>query len=55
MQFKLIAHAIKRYISDLTEGSNIEKALQNLSRTSIAYIEPNHNQANIEPDSESLK
>ncbi|CAG8832923.1 12550_t:CDS:2, partial [Gigaspora margarita] len=34
--------------------SNIEEALQNLSGTSIAHIEPNHNQANIEPDLESL-
>ncbi|CAG8834634.1 34143_t:CDS:2, partial [Gigaspora margarita] len=34
--------------------SNI-KALQNLSGTSIAHIEPNRNQANIEPNSESLK
>ncbi|RIB03349.1 hypothetical protein C2G38_2225353 [Gigaspora rosea] len=40
---------------DLTEGTNIEEVLQDLSRISVAHIEPNHNQADIEPDSESLK
>ncbi|CAG8832870.1 9809_t:CDS:2, partial [Gigaspora margarita] len=47
----------------LTEGTNIEEAIQNLSRTSVARIEPNRNQNdikpnrnqnNIEPNSESL-
>ncbi|CAG8853411.1 26887_t:CDS:1, partial [Gigaspora margarita] len=41
-----IVHAIKKYIRigcDLTDGINIETALQNLSGTSIAHIEPNHN------------
>ncbi|CAG8846530.1 11645_t:CDS:1, partial [Racocetra persica] len=41
-----IAHAIKRYIRvgyELTDGTNIETALQNLSRTSVAQIEPNRN------------
>ncbi|CAG8790867.1 2499_t:CDS:2 [Cetraspora pellucida] len=33
--------------------TNIKKALQNLSRTSVACIVPNHNQNNIEPNSES--
>ncbi|UZO02042.1 uncharacterized protein OCT59_020540 [Rhizophagus irregularis] len=41
-----IAHAIKRYIRvgcDLTEGENIETALQDLSGTSVSHIEPNRN------------
>ncbi|CAG8842807.1 41432_t:CDS:1, partial [Gigaspora margarita] len=41
-----IAHAIKRYIRigyELTNGSDIKTALQDLSRTSVARIEPNHN------------
>ncbi|CAG8855071.1 17720_t:CDS:1, partial [Gigaspora margarita] len=52
-----IAHAIKRYIRigcDLTEGTNIEEAIKNLSGTSIARIEPNRNQNDIEPNSELL-
>ncbi|CAG8772981.1 7888_t:CDS:1, partial [Dentiscutata heterogama] len=52
-----IAHAIKRYIRigyDFTEGTNIEEALQNLSGTSIAYIEPNRNQNDIELNSKLL-
>ncbi|CAG8469139.1 8309_t:CDS:2 [Scutellospora calospora] len=43
---QLIAHAIKRYIRvgyELTDGTNIETALQNLSGTSVAQIEPNRN------------
>ncbi|RIB13024.1 hypothetical protein C2G38_2199052 [Gigaspora rosea] len=40
---------------DLIEGTNIEEVLQNLSGTSVAHIEPNRNQADIEPDLESLK
>ncbi|CAG8723053.1 7417_t:CDS:1, partial [Dentiscutata heterogama] len=41
-----IVHAIKRYIKvgyKLTDETNIETALQNLSRMSVAQIEPNHN------------
>ncbi|CAG8851684.1 40193_t:CDS:1, partial [Gigaspora margarita] len=52
-----IAHAIKRYIRigcDLTEGTNIEEAIENLSGTSVACIEPNRNQNDIEPNSELL-
>ncbi|CAG8684652.1 7527_t:CDS:1, partial [Dentiscutata heterogama] len=59
-----VAHAIKRYIRigcELTDRTNIEMALQNLSRTSVAHIEPTHNktsalsaeQDNIGIDSES--
>ncbi|CAG8475076.1 3835_t:CDS:2, partial [Scutellospora calospora] len=63
-----IAHAIKRYVKigyNLTEGANIEIALQNLSGTSVAHIEPNCNlttetlvladQNNINPNSELLR
>ena len=35
---------IKRYIRiecDLTDGTNIETALQDLSRISVSHIEPN--------------
>ena len=42
-----IAHAIKRYVRigcDLTEGKNIETALQDLSGTSVSCIEPNRDQ-----------
>ncbi|PKY61544.1 hypothetical protein RhiirA4_486653, partial [Rhizophagus irregularis] len=41
-----IAHAIKRYIRigcDLTEGKNIETALQDLSGTLVSHIELNRN------------
>ncbi|CAG8516347.1 13125_t:CDS:2, partial [Dentiscutata heterogama] len=64
-----IAHAIKRYVRigcELTNGTNIETALQDLSGTSVAHIEPNRNkttkssalsveQDDIEINSESLK
>ncbi|RIB13328.1 hypothetical protein C2G38_2198148 [Gigaspora rosea] len=46
-RFDTIAHAIKRYIRvgyDLTDGADIESALHNLSRTSVAHIEPDHNE-----------
>ncbi|CAB4406085.1 unnamed protein product [Rhizophagus irregularis] len=39
-----IAHAIKRYVRigcDLTEGENIEMALQDLSGISVSHIKPN--------------
>ncbi|RGB21415.1 hypothetical protein C1646_778087 [Rhizophagus diaphanus] len=42
-----IVHAIKRYVRvgcDLVNGTNIETALQDLSGTSVAYIEPNRDQ-----------
>ncbi|GES77637.1 hypothetical protein GLOIN_2v1880126 [Rhizophagus clarus] len=42
--YAMIAHAIKRYIRigcDLTEGENIETALQGLSGTMVSHIEPN--------------
>ncbi|CAG8837384.1 25426_t:CDS:1, partial [Racocetra persica] len=59
-----VAHAIKRYIRigcELTDRTNIETALQNLSGTSVAHIEPTRNktsalsaeQDNIRIDSES--
>ncbi|RGB23899.1 hypothetical protein C1646_773843 [Rhizophagus diaphanus] len=43
----MIAHAIKRYVRvgcDLVDGTNIETALQDLSGTSVAHIEPNRDQ-----------
>ncbi|CAG8657385.1 7023_t:CDS:2, partial [Gigaspora margarita] len=42
-----IAHAIKRYVRigySLTDRTEIENAVQDLSRTSISHIEPNQNQ-----------
>ncbi|UZO03157.1 uncharacterized protein OCT59_023569 [Rhizophagus irregularis] len=42
-----IAHASKRYVRvgcDLVDGTNIETALQDLSGTSVAHIEPNRDQ-----------
>ncbi|RHZ84259.1 hypothetical protein Glove_84g140 [Diversispora epigaea] len=46
-----IAHAIKRYIRigcDLTEGENIETALQDLSGTSVSHIEPNRDMETLD-------
>ncbi|CAG8793274.1 22703_t:CDS:1, partial [Racocetra persica] len=40
---------------DLAEETNIKEVFQNLSRTSVAHIEPNRNQNDIEPNSELLK
>ncbi|UZO25182.1 uncharacterized protein OCT59_017462 [Rhizophagus irregularis] len=42
-----ISHAIKRYVRlgfDLTTGEDIEKALDGLSGTAIAYLKPNRDQ-----------
>ncbi|RHZ81289.1 hypothetical protein Glove_122g140 [Diversispora epigaea] len=46
-----IAHAIKRYIRigcDLTEGENIETALQDLSGTLVSHIEPNRDMETLD-------
>ncbi|CAG8783189.1 2940_t:CDS:2, partial [Gigaspora margarita] len=67
--YYIIAHAIKKYVRigcELTNRSDIETALQNLSGTSVARIEPNCNkttkasalsveQDDIETNLESLK
>lgn len=50
---KKIAHAIKRYIRigcELTSGNDIEKAIEGLSGTSVAQIEPNRDKNNNEHD-----
>ncbi|PKY31368.1 hypothetical protein RhiirB3_393275 [Rhizophagus irregularis] len=44
-----IAHAIKRYVRigcELTSGQDIERAIEELSGTSVAQIEPNRNKNN---------
>ncbi|RHZ76368.1 hypothetical protein Glove_198g95 [Diversispora epigaea] len=44
-----IAHAIKRYVRigcELTSGKDIEKAIEKLSGTSVAQIEPNRDKNN---------
>ena len=46
---KKIAHAIKRYVRigcELTSGNDIEKAIEGLSGTSVAQIEPNRDKSN---------
>jgi hypothetical protein len=46
---KKIAHAIKRYIRigcELTSGNDIEKAIEGLSGTSVAQIEPDRDKNN---------
>jgi hypothetical protein len=48
---KKITHAIKRYIRigcELTSGNDIEKAIEGLSGTSVAQIEPNRDKNNNE-------
>src|ERR687883_1543196 len=50
---KKITHAIKRYIRigcELTSGNDIEKAIEGLSGTSVAQIEPNRDKNNNEHD-----
>src|SRR5436189_5985417 len=47
---KKIAHAIKRYVRigcELTSGNDIEKAIEGLSGTSVAQIEPNRDKVII--------
>ncbi|EXX50986.1 hypothetical protein RirG_265630 [Rhizophagus irregularis DAOM 197198w] len=44
-----IAHAIKQYVRigcELTSGQDIERAIEELSGTSVAQIEPNRNKNN---------
>ncbi|PKC03627.1 hypothetical protein RhiirA5_380025 [Rhizophagus irregularis] len=59
-----ITHVIKRYVRigcDLTEGENIEMALQDLSGTSVSHIEPNRDietlvdQENLDQENSSLE
>ncbi|CAB5363366.1 unnamed protein product [Rhizophagus irregularis] len=48
-----IAHAIKRYIRigcELTSGNDIDLAIEGLSGTSVAQIEPNRDKNNNEHD-----
>ena len=48
---KKIAHAIKQYVRigcELTSGNDIEKAIEELSGTSVAQIEPNRDKGNNE-------
>jgi hypothetical protein len=48
---KKIAHAIKRYVRigcELMSGNDIEKAIEGLSGTSVAQIEPNRDKGNSE-------
>ena len=48
---KKIAHAIKWYVCigcELILNNDIEKAIEGLSRTSVAQIEPNWNKDNNE-------
>jgi hypothetical protein len=48
---KKIAHAIKRYVRigcELMSGNDIEKAIEGLSGTSVAQIEPNRDKGNNE-------